>query len=55
VIGGARLIYLPALIWQQAMVLYNWPFAAVASVALLLTVASGILALGIGARLLKSG
>lgn len=55
VIGGARLVYLPALIWQQAMVLYNWPFAAVASVALLLTVASGILALGLAARLLRRG
>jgi putative spermidine/putrescine transport system permease protein len=55
VIGGARLVYLPALIWQQAMVLYNWPFAAVASVALLLTVTAGILALGAAARLLGRG
>lgn len=45
VIGGARLVYLPALIYQQAMVIYNWPFAAVASVTLLLTVLSGIMLL----------
>lgn len=24
VIGGARLVYLPALIWQQSTVVYNW-------------------------------
>jgi putative spermidine/putrescine transport system permease protein len=54
VIGGARLVYLPALIWQQAMVLYNWPFASVAAVALLLTVMAGILALGAFARALRS-
>lgn len=46
VIGGARLVYLPALIWQQAMVVYNWPFAAVASVTLLGTVMAGIMLLG---------
>lgn len=45
VIGGARLVYLPALIWQQSMVVYNWPFAAVASLTLLFTVLSGIMAL----------
>lgn len=42
VIGGARLVYLPALIWQQAMVVYNWPFAAVASVTLLVSVLAGV-------------
>lgn len=46
VIGGARLVYLPALIWQQSMVVYNWPFAAVASLTLLFTVLAGIMALG---------
>ncbi|WP_439573874.1 ABC transporter permease [Phreatobacter sp.] len=45
VIGGARLVYLPALIWQQSMVVYNWPFAAVASLTLLFTVLAGIMAL----------
>jgi putative spermidine/putrescine transport system permease protein len=42
VIGGASLVYLPALIWQQAMVVYHWPFAAVAAVTLLVTVLAGI-------------
>lgn len=42
VIGGARLVYLPSLIWQQAMVVYNWPFAAVASVTLLVVVLAGV-------------
>ncbi len=46
VIGGASLVYLPSVIWQQAMVVYHWPFAAVASVTLLLAVMSGIVVLG---------
>ena len=29
VIGGGRLIYLPLLIWQQSLVVFNWPLAAV--------------------------
>lgn len=45
VIGGARLVYLPSLIWQQSTVVYNWPFAAVASLTLLFTVLAGITAL----------
>jgi putative spermidine/putrescine transport system permease protein len=45
VIGGARLVYLPSLIWQQAMVVYDWPFAAVCSVTLLFTVLAGIMML----------
>lgn len=45
VIGGARLVYLPSLIWQQSTVVYNWPFAAVASLTLLFTVLAGIMAL----------
>lgn len=31
-IGGSRLLYMPALIFQQAMDLQNWPFAAAVSV-----------------------
>ena len=34
VIGGVRLVYLPLLIWQQSLVVYNWPLAAVASLTL---------------------
>jgi putative spermidine/putrescine transport system permease protein len=54
VIGGARLVYLPALIWQQSMVVYNWPFAAVASLTLLFTVLAGIMALGWLGRFAKT-
>jgi putative spermidine/putrescine transport system permease protein len=45
IIGGVRLIYLPLLIWQQSLVVFNWPFAAVASLALLVSVLSVITAL----------
>jgi putative spermidine/putrescine transport system permease protein len=40
VIGGVRLIYLPLVIWQQALVVYHWPLAAVASLALVISVLS---------------
>jgi putative spermidine/putrescine transport system permease protein len=46
VIGGGRLVFLPSVIWQQSMVVYNWPFAAVAAVTLLVTVLFGIGLLG---------
>jgi putative spermidine/putrescine transport system permease protein len=45
IIGGMRLIYLPLLIWQQSLVVFNWPFAAVTSLALLVSVLSVITAL----------
>src|SRR6267154_482858 len=45
VIGGVRLIYLPLLIWQQSLVVYNWPLAAVASLSLVVSVLSVIAAL----------
>ena len=41
VIGGVRLIYLPLVIWQQSLVVYNWPLAAVASLSLVVSVAVG--------------
>ncbi len=44
VIGGGRLIYMPLVIWQQSLVVFDWPFAAVVSIALLVTVL-GVLAL----------
>src|SRR5207237_28530 len=31
VIGGNRLVYLPLLIWQQSLVVYNWPLASAAA------------------------
>ena len=45
VIGGVRLIYLPLVIWQQSLVVYNWPLAAVASLALVISVLSVVAAL----------
>lgn len=45
VIGGVRLIYLPLVIWQQSLVVYHWPLAAVASLSLVVSVLSVIAAL----------
>jgi putative spermidine/putrescine transport system permease protein len=45
VIGGVRLIYLPLMIWQQALVVYHWPLAAVASLSLVVSVLSVVAAL----------
>jgi len=45
VIGGVRLIYLPLVIWQQGLVVYHWPLAAVVSLALVVSVLSVIAAL----------
>jgi putative spermidine/putrescine transport system permease protein len=45
VIGGVRLIYLPLVIWQQSLVVYHWPLAAVASLSLVVSVLSIIAAL----------
>lgn len=38
IIGGNRLVYLPLVIWQQSLVVYNWPLAAVAAMVLLVSV-----------------
>lgn len=53
VIGGVRLIYLPLLIWQQSLVVFNWPFAAVISISLLVSVLTVVSALSWFGR--KSG
>jgi putative spermidine/putrescine transport system permease protein len=45
VIGGNRLVYLPLLIWQQSLVVYNWPLASVAALTLLVSVGAGVLAI----------
>ena len=45
VIGGVRLIYLPLVIWQQSLVVYHWPLAAVASLSLVVSVLSIVAAL----------
>ncbi len=50
VIGGNRLVYLPLIVWQQSLVVYNWPLAAVASVMLLLSVLLCIVLIGLAGR-----
>ncbi len=50
VIGGARLVYLPLLIWQQSLVVYNWPLASVAALTLLISVTAGIVAISMLGR-----
>jgi len=50
VIGGVRLIYLPLVIWQNALVVYHWPLAAVASLALVISVLTVIAALSFVGR-----
>lgn len=37
-IGGSRLLYMPTLIFQQAMDLQNWPFASAVSVLFMISV-----------------
>jgi putative spermidine/putrescine transport system permease protein len=50
-IGGARLVYMPLQIYQQAVGANNWPFAAAISVVFMLAVMAVIYALNrIGAR-----
>jgi putative spermidine/putrescine transport system permease protein len=44
-IGGNRLVYLPLLIWQQSLVVYNWPLASVAALTLLVSVGLGVAAI----------
>jgi putative spermidine/putrescine transport system permease protein len=50
-IGGARLIYMPLDIYQQAVGANNWPFAAALSIIFMITVMGVVAALGaIGRR-----
>ncbi|WP_235691945.1 ABC transporter permease [Elioraea tepida] len=50
VIGGGRLVYLPALVWQQAMVVSDWPFAATAAVMLMVSVMAVIAVIALVGR-----
>jgi putative spermidine/putrescine transport system permease protein len=53
VIGGGRLNYLPAQVWQQAMVVFDWPVAAAMALTLMgsvLMVAGALSLVGRGAR-----
>jgi putative spermidine/putrescine transport system permease protein len=50
VIGGNRLVYLPLLIWQQSLVVYNWPLASAAALMLLASVGLGVTAIAAAGR-----
>lgn len=46
VIGGGRLIYLPAMLWQQAMLTFDWPLAAAIALLMMASVMAVASALG---------
>jgi putative spermidine/putrescine transport system permease protein len=50
IIGGARLIYLTKLIYEQAMIVFNWPFAATIAMVLMVAVLSVIALLALLGR-----
>jgi putative spermidine/putrescine transport system permease protein len=50
IIGGNRLVYLPLLIWQESLVVYNWPLASVAALTLLISVTAAIAAISLLGR-----
>jgi putative spermidine/putrescine transport system permease protein len=50
IIGGGRLVYLPALLWQQAMIIFNWPLAAVISLTMMAAVLAVVWALNAAGR-----
>jgi putative spermidine/putrescine transport system permease protein len=50
VIGGNRLVYLPLIIWQQSLVVYNWPLASVAALTLLISVSAVVAAISLLGR-----
>jgi len=50
IIGGNRLVYLPLLIWQQSLVVYNWPLAAVAALTLLFSVTAVVVVISMLGR-----
>jgi putative spermidine/putrescine transport system permease protein len=51
VIGGGRLVYLPSLVWQQAMINANWPVAAVVAIVLLVSVSAVIAVIALAGRI----
>ncbi len=53
-IGGARLVYMPLHIYQQAIGANNWPFAAAISVIFMLAVLIVIYALNLAGRMNKA-
>lgn len=50
VIGGGRLVYLPALVWQQSMLTFDWPLAAALALLLMGAVLAVVTLLGVAGR-----
>lgn len=50
VIGGGRLVYLPALVWQQSMLTFDWPLAAALALLLMGAVLAVVTLLGVTGR-----
>ena len=50
IIGGNRLVYLTLLVWQESLVVYNWPLASVAALTLLILVTGAIAAISLLGR-----
>ena len=50
VIGGGRLVYLPALGWQQSMLTFDWPLAAALALLLMGAVLAVVTLLGVAGR-----
>lgn len=50
VIGGGRLVYLPALVWQQSMLTFDWPLAAAFALLLMGAVLAVVTLLGVAGR-----
>lgn len=50
VIGGGRLVYLPAMLWEQSMLTFNWPLAAAIALVLMVSVLLVVTLLSAAAR-----
>ena len=54
VIGGGRLVYLPALVWQQSMLTFDWPLAAALALLLMVSVLLVVTLMGLLGRRLHA-
>ncbi len=54
VIGGGRLVYLPALVWQQSMLTFDWPMAAALALLLMGAVLLVVMLMGLLGRRLHA-
>ena len=54
IIGGGRLVYLPALVWQQSMLTFDWPLAAAIALLMMATVLLVVTLMGMMGRRLHA-